>query len=104
MDLLLHKFLKESKIEKKDFNEVSKVLTRLLNEKYNEKVILEQLVHQANFDKDVFLNYFMDRVMKEDKPICTLQNHEKSNELGFDKNSIFGSIVIGLTDYFFKAE
>lgn len=104
MDLLLHKFLKESKIEKKDFNEVSKVLTRLLNEKYNEKVIMEQLVHKANFDKDVFYRYWYQALRENPISYCRLGNMEKATKIGFDNHSAFGSILVGLADYFIENE
>lgn len=102
MDLDLYRILKESKLDKKDYNEVSKVLTRLLNEKYSKEVVLDKLVHQANFDKDVFMKYWVAKRKREDKPTCTLSNQEKALELGFDYNCSFGGLVVGLIDYYFE--
>ncbi len=97
----LHKMLRESKLDKEDYNEVSKILTRLLDEKYNKNVILERLVHQANFDKDIFMHY-MFKVRKESGISCYETKDGKADALGFDRTTSFGYQSVTFIDFFFE--
>ncbi len=101
MDKDLHKLLESSKIEKKDYSRVSSILTRLLETKYNEKVIMERLVHEAKFDKQVFLRYYKQKSREKESVSCFEKKHIKAKEFGFDENSMFGGLIVTFTDYFY---
>lgn len=100
MDLDLLKILKGSNINEADYKEVSKILTRLLNEKYNKEVVIEKLLSQAKFDRDVFYGYWKKK-QKESGIGCYQISRDKANEFGFDRNYQFGSLAVTFIDFFF---
>ena len=98
----LRKLLKNSTISENNHKEIESIFNKLLETKYNKEKVIEKLLHQANFDVNVFQNYWAKTNFHCINNLCNDDNVKKAREEGFDQESSFGTVVVGLVDYFIK--
>jgi hypothetical protein len=81
--------------------EILSIVAKVLDEHYNKDVIIESLLHKATFDREVFHRYFRQRT-RESNIGCWPRKHDEAKAIGFDTNSIFGSELVMLVEFFIE--